>query len=369
MIIKPIIREVYRNLINIPGWRTKKHIVVIESDDWGAIRMPSKYVYNEFIKKNFKVDKGEYNRLDSLESNDDLTALYDVLASVKDVQGNYAAFTANCVVANPDFIKIKDSGYSKYYYEPVSLTLKRYPKRDKVEALWMDGIKNNLFHPQSHGREHLNVKRWMNALQTGSTEILFTFAHNTTYSGTGDYSFMGALDFDHTNEITDQKKILFEGLRLFAYTFGYVSKSFIAPCYVWDNKLNYILAQSGVKYIQGGVTQYIPTGGFRKYSKRYHYIGEKNISGQKYLIRNCSFEPALRFAVDEVSSTLQQVEIAFRYHKPAVICSHRVNYIGSLDENNRKTNLLSLRDLLCKILRLWPDVEFMTSDALGDLIQ
>ena len=32
------------NLLNIPGWRTKRKLVVIESDDWGAIRMPSKEI-------------------------------------------------------------------------------------------------------------------------------------------------------------------------------------------------------------------------------------------------------------------------------------------------------------------------------------
>lgn len=33
------------NLLNIPGWRTNRKIVVIESDDWGSIRMPSQEVY------------------------------------------------------------------------------------------------------------------------------------------------------------------------------------------------------------------------------------------------------------------------------------------------------------------------------------
>ncbi|NTW32234.1 MAG: hypothetical protein HGB12_06370 [Bacteroidetes bacterium] len=31
---------------NIPGWRTDRKILVIESDDWGSIRMPSKETYS-----------------------------------------------------------------------------------------------------------------------------------------------------------------------------------------------------------------------------------------------------------------------------------------------------------------------------------
>jgi hypothetical protein len=31
--------------------------------------------------------------------------------------------------------------------------------------LWIEGMQNNIFKPQFHGREHLNYKRWLNALQ------------------------------------------------------------------------------------------------------------------------------------------------------------------------------------------------------------
>lgn len=29
-------QKITHNLLNIPGWRTKRHIVVIESDNWGT---------------------------------------------------------------------------------------------------------------------------------------------------------------------------------------------------------------------------------------------------------------------------------------------------------------------------------------------
>ena len=55
-------------------------------------------------------------------------------------------------------------------------------------------------------------------------------------------------------------------------------------------------------------------------------------------------------------------------NKPAIISSHRINYIGSLVEENRAYNLSRLNNLLKIILEKWPDIEFMTSDQLGDLI-
>mgnify|MGYP000999890125 CR=1 FL=1 len=36
-------------IINIPGWRTNRKIVVIESDDWGSVRMRSREVYDRLI--------------------------------------------------------------------------------------------------------------------------------------------------------------------------------------------------------------------------------------------------------------------------------------------------------------------------------
>ena len=44
---------------------------------------------------------------------------------------------------------------------------------------------------------------------------------------------------------------------------------------------------------------------------------------------------------------------------------HRLNFIGALDEENRRRNLRQLRALLHAVLKRWPDVEFVTSDELG----
>jgi hypothetical protein len=60
--------------------------------------------------------------------------------------------------------------------------------------------------------------------------------------------------------------------------------------------------------------------------------------------------------------------IAFRMYKPAVICSHRVNYVGFIDQTNRDRSLKMLYQLFTSTLKTWPDVEFMTSDKLGRII-
>jgi hypothetical protein len=363
-------QKISRNLINVLGSRTNRKIVVIESDDWGSIRIPSKATYQLFVDKGYGVENSAYNRYDALESEVDLLQLYDVLNCFKDINNNPAVITANCIVANPDFDKISQGGFKEYHYELVTDTIKKYPAHENVYKLWQQGLQGKLFVPQCHGREHLHVNRWMKRLYEKDKDVLFCFNERTTFSGSGvtDYSFMEALDFDNYNELDGLYKIIGEGLQLFKKLFGYTSKSFIAPCYTWHPSMEKVMKDNGVKYIQGNIVQLQPPLMNNKYQTNYHYMGQRSHNGLLYLIRNCIFEPTLHPSLDSVSRCLQQVDIAFKWKKPAIITSHRLNYIGYLNENNRIKNLHSLRQLIAAIQKKWPDVEFMSTDKLGDLL-
>ena len=356
------------NLINLPGWRTRRRIVVIESDDWGSIRMPSSEAYSRFKAGGFDLAGSDYNRLDALETNEDLSRLFEVLTSFKDFKGNHPALTANIVVGNPDFRRIRESDFNTYYHEPVTETLGRYPGRDLVQSLWMKGMTERIFFPQFHGREHVNIVRWMEALRKKSPRMMFTFDNETTFSGDGDYNFMEVLDYNSPADLELMKQSLTEGLDIFEDIFGFRSASFIPPCYTWSSELEETLYKGGVKYIQGLVVQSLPTGRFGHYRKKYHFLGTRNAHGQYYLVRNSFFEPSLSRDYNELDRCLARIGISFRWNKPAVISSHRINYIGALDKSNRERNLEMLRRLLRTILNTWPETEFMTSERLGDLI-
>ena len=60
---KSLLSNVLRNIRNIPGWQTKRKIVVVESDDWGSIRMRSSEAYLSFLDKGYNVDKSNYNSI------------------------------------------------------------------------------------------------------------------------------------------------------------------------------------------------------------------------------------------------------------------------------------------------------------------
>jgi hypothetical protein len=365
--------KISRNIQNVRGWRTKKRILVIESDDWGTVRMATKKAYQFFLNKGLPVDKCAYSSNDTLESNDDLALLFDVLASVKDSKGNTAVMTANNIVANPDFEKIKANHFQQYFYEPFTATLNRYPNHNNVESLYREGIDKNIFRPQFHGREHVNISRWMKALQNKDENARLAFDQAVfsvhTEKPTELNEYMDAFDADNAKELHSHAQIVQEGLAIFQQLWGYQSKSFIAPCYIWSSSLEPVLANSGVRYLQGLLNQLEPIlqPGYQ-YKKRFHFQGSKNASGQRYLIRNAFFEPSTNPGFDWVNDCLHRIEIAFRWNKPAIISAHRLNFCGEINPDNRGNNLKLFAQLLNKIKQRWPAVEFMSSDMLGDVM-
>lgn len=362
------------NLVNIPGWRTDRKIVVIESDDWGAVRMPSREVYDCMLAEGIRVDRDAYCRYDGLETADDLEALYDVLLSVKDKNGRHPIITANAVVANPDFERIKESGFSQYYYEPITESFAKSSRHVGAWDVWRQGMAEGLLHPQFHGREHLNVKKWLRTLRVGDEITRKAFDYGT-FGLTSDVdsriknNYMGAFNSGLDEDIADYKVLLTEGLGLFERIFGYKSESFIATTYVWNPKIETTLCECGVKYLEGLVHQRIPLDDDTTFRyKKNNFTGRRSDAGLTYITRNCFYEPSSNLEFDWVSDCLSRIKVAFRWHKPAVIGMHRLNVIGSIDEQNRKRNLAGLKVLLDAIVSRWPQVEFMTTDQLGSII-
>lgn len=360
---------IYQNL----GWTTKRKIIIFESDDWGSIRMPSKAVYNYLLDNQVNIGDNPFNKYDTLESNSDLVLLFELLSTFKNNAGNSPQITANYIVANPDFKKIRESNFLEYYFEEYPFTLKQYPNREMVLSLISDGIKNKLFIPQFHGREHINVLQWLLALRNKIPDVLKSFDVNSFCIGNNQKfkqsNFMAAFDFDTKFGETFVENTVREGLKLFEKLFRYASKSIIAPAAVWHPNIERLLSEIGVRYLQGFIVQKIPTLNKLHYERKFHFLGEKNKFAQCYLTRNCYFEPSTNPDLDWVDKCLHQINCSFILKKPAIVSTHRINFVGGIEEKNRERNLKLFKLLLEGILKKWPNIEWMSSDDLGDLIQ
>ncbi len=298
--------------------------------------------------------------------------LLEVLDSFRDKNGNPPVFTTFNIVANPDFEKIRSDRFEQYTFEPITRTLSVYPGRDRVVQLFKEARERKLVHMEFHGREHLNVSRWMCDLQKGISATLLAFDHQVTgidnkVSPDIRRTYQAAFDMDSVDESKSHEKILRKGLMLFRDTYGYEAKAFVPPNYIFNNGLDKILHEEGVKYITTGRIAREPLGG-EKYRTSFRYLGKKNKFDQRYMTRNALFETNSPASNDWVNRCLADIHHAFKWRNPAVVSTHRINYIGSIDRQNRSDGLRLLSALLRKILQLWPDAEFINSLELGNLI-
>lgn len=368
-------RLAHSNWFNYSGWKTEKKYVLIESDDWGSIRNWSPEAHQALINAGDRLDEHPFTRYDAVASSDDLELLFDVLTAFKDSKGNHPVITANCAVANPDFQKIRESDFTSYFYEPFTETLKRHKSHENAFKLWQYGINEGVFYPQLHCREHVNITRWLDELGKGDKSLRLAFEHNmmsgrSAVSKNNLFAYTDAFNYYGPEFDELMNEIISEATALFKEIFGYESRSFVASCYVWSDSLERILAEHKIEYIQGGNYQLHPTDkGYGRFQKKMNRIGDRNEYDQLYLVRNCHFEPSMGKGSHEVDLCLAQVNNSFRWGRPATICTHRFNYVGVIDVTNRDRNLPLLEELLSEILKQWPDVEFITSTNLGDIIR
>lgn len=357
-----------QTILNICGFRTNQKIIVIESDDWGSIRMPSKQVYDKMVAAGYPVNRNLFEKYDSLLTESDLDSFFNVLTQFKDNRGKHPVVTANCVVANPDFKKIKESNFNEYHYELITETFKKYPDHHRNFEIWKRGMSEQLFFPQFHAREHLNVSKFMMALQSGNRDCIAGFENEMPGSissgntGSGNYYIEATRYIDNVDK-QEKLDIYLEGLQIFEQLFGYKSESIIPTNYIWSNDFNASVSKSGVRYIQGIQNSYQPKGDeFEIFSR---YTGKTDENGIVDLVRNCHFEPTLSIGEDVIGKCLRNISLSFFFNKPVIISTHRINFSGNIFIENRDKNLKLLEVLLSKIIRKWPDVIFMTTVELG----
>lgn len=348
--------------------------MVIESDDWGSVRMPSQQAFERLEEAGLDLisrDAERYSRYDTLASVSDLTNLFEVLSAVRDIHNRPCAFTPMSIMANPDFDRIRKDNFNVYHYELFTDTLQRYKGCEKAFDLWKQGIREQVFIPQLHGREHLNVQAWMKGLQSGDKQTMLAFDEGVwsfipapdAFNPSG---YLAAFELFDPAEIDYQRTVIKEAAEIFEKLFEYKAEVFVPPNSKYNNSLNVTLLENGIKFKDAARKQMESLGHGR--TRTVYNLRQKSRSGVWYLFRNAFFEPN-QPGKEWVSSCMNDIENAFRWKKPAIISSHRTNFIGGLDEKNRDSSLMQLKELLYSVQKRWTDIEFMTSAELGNLMK
>lgn len=358
-----------RHLSNILGKNTKRHLLAFFVDDYGAIINNSIESQKQFLKAGGDLGSSRFAKYDTLETNEDLESLFTVLSSFKDINGNHVAWTPLAVSANPDFEKIRENGYTNYMYEELDKTFSRKKECNNVMLLMKQGIQEGFYMPQYHGREHININILMHALNTNNHNVKLAFDNNSLYTFRGENGIVSsnqAFRIIKDTDIPFYSEIITDGLECFKKVYGYNAIHFNAPGNRENSKLASVLAEAGIHYIETDKIkhEYLGDG---KWRKEFHWNGEKNKFGQRYIIRNCVFEPTADLS-DWAEYTFKQIQIAFKWNKPAIVSSHRVNFAGAISKTNRERGLNELKRLITLVQKSFPDVEFVTSKQLFKIL-
>ncbi|ODS62987.1 MAG: hypothetical protein ABS41_07385 [Arenimonas sp. SCN 70-307] len=364
------------NLKNLRGWRAPRKFVAFAVDDYCSVRVASAKALGNLQRAGLDIS-GRFDRLDAVETRQDLEALFTVLDSVRGGDGRPAIFTAYALSANPDFARIREGG-KNYEYESVPQTFARlsYEQRPAYEgawALWQEGIRKGLIQPQFHGREHFNVDLFEHKLRSGSTELRVNLENNSVAALSGEPSMPG-VGFTHAfglharSELARHEEILRNGLDLFQKVWGLRSVTFTPPALQLHPSLYRVVEEGGVRSIDKPL-RCVRAMGNGEQRREMNHSGRQRGQVHMTVVRNVVFEPCTDMGVEPVEHATAQVAAAFRWGRPAIISSHRVNYGGHLDEANRTYGLDALRRLLRRIVERWPEVEFVSVDQLIDRME
>lgn len=351
--------DLYNLYLNANIKPVKEPTLIFQSDDWGSQRMPDLKTF-ELLKNQswLDIEACYYTKTDSLENINELDNLLNVLTSFKDIHGNSPVFTLNMNLFNPDFTKIKEHKFESYFEMDLEKSYQYYNSGDVLKKI-QQAKESNLIDIQYHGKQHFNIGEYMSLLQT-----------NDVVKKAAEYEFY-ALSYFNSKSIQTpflatyypffEKKDFFlnfkEGFDYFSKIFNTSPQSFVAPVYAWSEELEDFSVQMGCKIIQGLLKKNYDLNNINK-------IRKNNTSDRIIQVRNVGFEPATGENYDWLNKTIRQIEIAFLMNRPAIISTHRLNYISSINPKNASDNLKILNQLIKFVLNKWPNVSFLKTSQL-----
>ena len=357
-------------ILNSIGKKDKKRkILIVESDDWGGIRIPNKTTKDLLIQLGDNMNADSFLKYDSLESYFDVKSLENVLLKHVDSNNRNPIITANFVMKNPLFNK---DYFEEFKYELFTETYKnKIYLDDKVFEIIKKMIKNQLIFPQLHCLQHISKNRWENDVRDGVqwTKTAYSYHMIGTYNSFTQTNKFGYMDTYNQNFATQSELLdeICEAQSLFTSIFGFPSKSLVPSCYVWNDKLNSHLNKCGISILQMGNFELKQSPKNKKYSRKIRYTFQKN-KGIIYTTRNCELDLFTKSTLKEKEIMLQNcindVKLAFKCGKPAIVNFHRANISSRLSKQNMEENLMLLDKFFEILEREFSDLEYSTSVKL-----
>lgn len=330
--------------------KVEKKYVIFESDDWGLERAKDSTALQAIVDKYSKAKISRWTT-DSLETVEDLDMLFDLLALFKNKFEHSPVITANFITHNIDY-----SSQEALQFKPISEGF-NFGSTD-LFAKYKEGFEKDYFIPQLHGFSHYNTEILKNNFHSSDFQedlkVGFPMAKSTIK---GNLKLYRGECFD-----PNFSSAIKAATEVFKTVFGYYSKTFIPPNYLYDDRQNSILYENHVEQLQStahfldqkGKTALRPF--FRKnnkllYSVRYGRLDTH--SDYNFLADHC----------------IKEIEAMFSYKMPAIIDVHRVNFSGNYLPENRQKTIEELHKVLLYLQKNHPETIFISSDKLNDIMK
>ena len=182
--IFPLIKflEIYKKTAD--SYLCNKPLFIIQSDDWGMCGVRDQDTYDLLIEQGFALDEDPWG-VYSMETEEDMHALYNMLLRHKDSAGNPPVFTCNFILTNPDFKAIQKSDFQSYAYLTLGDGLPGKWDRRNLLPVYLAGIRKGVIYPGYHGREHFNADTWLKLLREKDRAAHALFNEDMTFGYRG----------------------------------------------------------------------------------------------------------------------------------------------------------------------------------------
>jgi hypothetical protein len=288
------------------------HAVVLQSDDWGFAG------WTGDVSDRPRTPPGlQRYAASTLERAEDVAALAAILAASRGRDGLPAVLQANHVLLAPDFGRLaRDPSDVAFLTFPSYAG--RWARPGLHEAL-LAAIADGVWHPEYHGALHCDLDRLRSRLARGvPTARAAVDSERWEFEDVASFA-------EYTSSPKTLRTTIPLGLEAFATCFGRPAVSTAAPGYVAPPVALRFLQQGGIRVVQGYARR--PR---RRLGRLAAAAGTRRSPVRRFgslwrIERIADFEPA---AGSNAAAVLQRCEAAWRRGMPAVVSTHRVNYVG-----------------------------------------
>ena len=342
--------NVFKYLPHILRKKFNEKYIIIESDDWGLERAPSADSI-KWLKKKYGSEKLSRWSFDSLETDEDLSVLYEVLEKHKSGFEYPPVITANFITHNIDYSNKNELKF-------ISLSNGFGNADKKIKILYDTGIENKFIFPQLHGFSHYNITSLEKYFLSDEGKEAFSENYFTAVSTIkGSFKFLQGELSNSNKELVKIKA----GADEFRNYFGFNSATIIPPTFIFDPGVTNILKMIDLKLIQS--SNRLVTSENRRI--RFPYFQKRK--GMYWSVRNCRLDPHEDYNFFH-GQCIDSMRNAFENQIPAVIDFHRVNFAGTFAPEYRERSLRELDLLLSETKKRWPEAKFIHTQKLNEIL-